>query len=89
VPAETDGGGHAAAQTGLRAIQAHLGPNSDVRAAWQLASGHKDRVAGYVLTRFAKAIRNGLDDVHRLGQYPLKAINVGDDDSDGHGDRRS
>ncbi len=58
------GGGHAG-HNGLRSIHAHIG---DAYARVRLGighPGHKDRVADYVLSDFAKADQDWLDDLMR------------------------
>lgn len=58
------GGGHAG-HNGLRSIHQHLG---EAYARVRLGighPGHKDRVAGYVLSDFAKAEAEGLEDLLR------------------------
>ncbi|MCA0044194.1 aminoacyl-tRNA hydrolase [Celeribacter litoreus] len=58
------GGGHAG-HNGLRSIHQHIGQNYDRVRLGIGHPGHKDRVAGYVLSDFAKADENWLDDVIR------------------------
>lgn len=59
-----DGGGHAG-HNGLRSIHQHLGPEYRRVRMGIGHPGHKDRVAGYVLSDFAKAEQDWLDDVLR------------------------
>ena len=58
------GGGHAG-HNGLRSIHAHLGADYGHVRLGIGHPGHKDRVAGYVLSDFAKAEADSLDDVLR------------------------
>ena len=58
------GGGHAG-HNGLRSIHAHLGTDYGRVRLGIGHPGHKDRVAGYVLSDFAKAEADWLDDVLR------------------------
>ncbi|WP_417258064.1 aminoacyl-tRNA hydrolase [Celeribacter sp.] len=58
------GGGHAG-HNGLRSIHQHIGAEYDRVRMGIGHPGHKDRVAGYVLSDFAKADQNWLDDVIR------------------------
>jgi PTH1 family peptidyl-tRNA hydrolase len=58
------GGGHAG-HNGLRSIHQHLGADYARVRLGIGHPGHKDRVAGYVLSDFAKAERDWLDDVLR------------------------
>lgn len=58
------GGGHAG-HNGLRSIHQHIGPHYDRVRLGVGHPGHKDRVPGYVLSDFAKAEANWLDDVLR------------------------
>jgi len=58
------GGGHAG-HNGLRSIHQHISPHYDRVRLGIGHPGHKDRVAGYVLSDFAKADENWLDDVMR------------------------
>ncbi|MBU2994581.1 aminoacyl-tRNA hydrolase [Octadecabacter sp. 1_MG-2023] len=58
------GGGHAG-HNGLRSIHQHIGPHYDRVRLGVGHPGHKDRVPGYVLSDFAKADQNWLDDVLR------------------------
>lgn len=56
------GGGHAG-HNGLRSIHSHLGPEYARVRLGIGHPGHKDRVASYVLSDFAKAEAGWLDDV--------------------------
>jgi PTH1 family peptidyl-tRNA hydrolase len=58
------GGGHAG-HNGLRSVHAHLGAEYGRVRLGIGHPGHKDRVAGYVLSDFAKAEADWLDDVLR------------------------
>ncbi|MCW1951639.1 MAG: aminoacyl-tRNA hydrolase [Octadecabacter sp.] len=58
------GGGHAG-HNGLRSIHQHISPHYDRVRLGVGHPGHKDRVPGYVLSDFAKADQNWLDDVLR------------------------
>ncbi|MBK1636972.1 aminoacyl-tRNA hydrolase [Rhodovulum adriaticum] len=58
------GGGHAG-HNGLRSIHAHLGADYGRVRLGIGHPGHKDRVSGYVLSDFAKADRDWLDDLMR------------------------
>ncbi|MGC9419626.1 MAG: aminoacyl-tRNA hydrolase [Rhodovulum sp.] len=58
------GGGHAG-HNGLRSIHAHIGPDYERVRLGIGHPGHKDRVSGYVLSDFAKADRDWLDDLMR------------------------
>jgi PTH1 family peptidyl-tRNA hydrolase len=58
------GGGHAG-HNGLRSIHQHIGPHYDRVRLGVGHPGHKDRVPGYVLSDFAKADQDWLDDVLR------------------------
>jgi PTH1 family peptidyl-tRNA hydrolase len=58
------GGGHAG-HNGLRSIHGHLGPDYGRVRLGIGHPGHKDRVAGYVLSDFAKAEADWLEDVLR------------------------
>lgn len=58
------GGGHAG-HNGLRSIHQHIGPHYDRVRLGVGHPGHKDRVPGYVLSDFAKAEADWLDDVLR------------------------
>ena len=58
------GGGHAG-HNGLRSIHQHIGPHYDRVRLGIGHPGHKDRVAPYVLSDFAKADHDWLDDLMR------------------------
>ena len=58
------GGGHAG-HNGLRSIHAHIGADYGRIRMGVGHPGHKDRVSGYVLSDFAKAEADWLDDVLR------------------------
>ncbi|MFN7003725.1 MAG: aminoacyl-tRNA hydrolase [Roseinatronobacter sp.] len=58
------GGGHAG-HNGLRSIHEHLGPDYARVRLGIGHPGHKDRVAPYVLSDFAKADQDWLDDLMR------------------------
>lgn len=58
------GGGHAG-HNGLRSIHQHIGPHYDRVRLGVGHPGHKDRVPGYVLSDFAKAEADWLDDMMR------------------------
>lgn len=58
------GGGHAG-HNGLRSIHAHIGADYARVRLGVGHPGHKDRVSGYVLSNFAKADQDWLDDVLR------------------------
>ncbi len=58
------GGGHAG-HNGLRSIHQHIGPDYGRVRLGIGHPGHKDRVAGYVLSDFAKAEGQMLDDLLR------------------------
>lgn len=58
------GGGHAG-HNGLRSIHAHIGEGYHRVRLGVGHPGHKDRVAGYVLSDFAKADADWLDDLMR------------------------
>lgn len=58
------GGGHAG-HNGLRSIHGHIGPDYARVRLGIGHPGHKDRVAGYVLSDFAKADQDWLDDLMR------------------------
>src|SRR6056297_3579533 len=58
------GGGHAG-HNGLRSIHQHLGPDYARVRLGIGHPGHKDRVSGYVLSDFAKAEGEMLDDLLR------------------------
>lgn len=72
------GGGHAG-HNGLRSIHAHIG---DAYGRVRLGighPGHKDRVADYVLSDFAKADQDWLDDLLRGLSDGAVALAAGDD----------
>jgi len=58
------GGGHAG-HNGLRSLHGHIGEGYDRVRIGIGHPGHKDRVSGYVLSDFAKADADWLDDVMR------------------------
>ncbi len=58
------GGGHAG-HNGLRSLHSHIGDGYDRVRIGIGHPGHKDRVSGYVLSDFAKADADWLDDVLR------------------------
>ncbi len=58
------GGGHAG-HNGLRSLHAHIGPDYTRVRLGIGHPGHKDRVAPYVLSDFAKADQDWLDDLMR------------------------
>jgi PTH1 family peptidyl-tRNA hydrolase len=58
------GGGHAG-HNGLRSVHSHLGPEYGRVRLGIGHPGHKDRVAGYVLSDFAKVEADWLEDVLR------------------------
>lgn len=58
------GGGHAG-HNGLRSIHQHISPHYDRVRLGVGHPGHKDRVPGFVLSDFAKADQDWLDDVLR------------------------
>jgi PTH1 family peptidyl-tRNA hydrolase len=58
------GGGHAG-HNGLRSIHQHIGPHYDRVRLGVGHPGHKDRVPGYVLSDFAKAEAEWLDNMMR------------------------
>lgn len=59
-----DGGGHAG-HNGLRSVHQHIGPHYSRVRIGVGHPGHKDRVPGYVLSDFAKADQDWLDDMLR------------------------
>ena len=71
------GGGHAG-HNGLRSIHQHIGADYDRVRMGIGHPGHKDRVAGYVLSDFAKAEQNWLDDVLRGSSDGAAALASGD-----------
>ena len=58
-------GGGLAGHNGLRSLHAHIGAEYDRVRIGIGHPGHKDRVSGYVLSDFAKAEQDGLDDLLR------------------------
>jgi len=58
------GGGHAG-HNGLRSLHQHISPHYDRVRLGVGHPGHKDRVPGFVLSDFAKADQDWLDDVLR------------------------
>ena len=58
------GGGHAG-HNGLRSMHQHIGPDYQRVRLGIGHPGHKDRVSGYVLSDFAKAEADWLDDMMR------------------------
>ncbi|MFN3642999.1 MAG: aminoacyl-tRNA hydrolase [Gemmobacter sp.] len=73
-----DGGGHAG-HNGLRSIHQHLGTDAYARVRLGIGHpGHKDRVAGYVLSNFAKAEAEALDDLMRGIADGAPALAAGD-----------
>ncbi|MCR8722831.1 aminoacyl-tRNA hydrolase [Frigidibacter sp. ROC022] len=71
------GGGHAG-HNGLRSIHAHIGDAYHRVRIGIGHPGHKDRVAGYVLSDFAKAEAEGLDDLLRGISDGAKALALGE-----------
>ena len=71
------GGGHAG-HNGLRSIHQHIGPHYDRVRLGVGHPGHKDRVPGYVLSDFAKADQDWLDDVLRGLSDGAPQLAVGD-----------
>ena len=71
------GGGHAG-HNGLRSIHQHIGPEYERVRMGIGHPGHKDRVSGYVLSDFAKAETDWLDDVLRGCSDGAEAL-AGDD----------
>ncbi|WP_128253355.1 aminoacyl-tRNA hydrolase [Falsirhodobacter deserti] len=71
------GGGHAG-HNGLRSIHAHVGEAYDRVRLGIGHPGHKDRVAGYVLSDFAKAEAEWLDDMMRGIADGAPALAAGD-----------
>ena len=71
------GGGHAG-HNGLRSIIQHLGDGFHRVRLGIGHPGHKDRVAGYVLSDFAKAEGEGLDDLLRGVSDGAPALAAGD-----------
>jgi PTH1 family peptidyl-tRNA hydrolase len=73
-----EGGGHAG-HNGLRSIHQHLGTDAYARVRLGIGHpGHKDRVSGYVLSDFAKAEAEGLDDLLRGVSDGAPALASGD-----------
>lgn len=71
------GGGHAG-HNGLRSIHQHLGPDY-LRVRLGIGHpGHKDRVAGYVLSDFAKADQDWLEDLLAGVSDGAEALLAGD-----------
>lgn len=71
------GGGHAG-HNGLRSIHAHIGPDYARVRLGIGHPGHKDRVAPYVLSDFAKADHNWLDEMMRGIADGASALAAGD-----------
>lgn len=71
------GGGHAG-HNGLRSIHAHIGEAYGRVRLGIGHPGHKDRVADYVLSDFAKADQDWLDDLLRGISDGAKALAEGD-----------
>ncbi|MDO5646507.1 aminoacyl-tRNA hydrolase [Paracoccus sp. (in: a-proteobacteria)] len=71
------GGGHAG-HNGLRSIHQHIGAEYGRVRLGIGHPGHKDRVAGYVLSDFAKADQDWLDDVLRGLSDGAAALAAGD-----------
>lgn len=71
------GGGHAG-HNGLRSIHAHMGADYGRVRLGIGHPGHKDRVAGYVLSDFAKADGDWLDDLIRGASDGAPALATGD-----------
>ena len=72
------GGGHAG-HNGLRSIHQHIGKAYRRLRIGIGHPGHKDRVAGYVLSDFAKAEEDGLDDLLRGISDGAPALAAGED----------
>lgn len=72
------GGGHAG-HNGLRSIHAHLGDGYGRVRLGIGHPGHKDRVAPYVLSDFAKADQDWLEDLLRGVSDGAAALAAGDD----------
>ena len=72
------GGGHAG-HNGLRSIHQHIGENYHRVRLGIGHPGHKDRVAGYVLSDFAKADADWLDDLLRGISDGAPALAAGED----------
>ncbi|MBO9455970.1 aminoacyl-tRNA hydrolase [Paracoccus sp. R12_1] len=71
------GGGHAG-HNGLRSIHQHIGADYARVRLGIGHPGHKDRVAGYVLSDFAKADQDWLDDLLRGISDGAAALAAGD-----------
>lgn len=71
------GGGHAG-HNGLRSIHEHIGPDYARVRLGIGHPGHKDRVAAYVLSDFAKADQDWLDDLMRGIADAAPALAAGD-----------
>ncbi len=71
------GGGHAG-HNGLRSIQAHLGPDFTRLRLGIGHPGHKDRVAAWVLSDFARADQDWLDDLLRGISHGADKLAAGD-----------
>ena len=71
------GGGHAG-HNGLRSLHEHIGPDYARVRLGIGHPGHKDRVAGYVLSDFAKADQDWLDDLLRGIGDGAPALAAGD-----------
>ena len=71
------GGGHAG-HNGLRSSHQHIGPEYERVRRGSGHPGHKDRVSGYVLSDFAKAEADWLDDVLRGCSDGAAALAGGD-----------
>ena len=71
------GGGHAG-HNGLRSIHQHIGAEYGRVRLGIGHPGHKDRVAGYVLSDFAKADGDWLDDLLRGVSDGAEALAAGD-----------
>ncbi|WP_293451506.1 aminoacyl-tRNA hydrolase [Planktotalea sp.] len=71
------GGGHAG-HNGLRSIHQHIGEHYRRVRLGIGHPGHKDRVAGYVISDFAKAEADWLDDVTRGCADGAKELAAGD-----------
>lgn len=71
------GGGHAG-HNGLRSLHAHIGDGYHRVRLGIGHPGHKDKVAGYVLSDFAKADQDWLDDLLRGLSEGAGALAAGD-----------
>lgn len=71
------GGGHAG-HNGLRSIHQHIGPDYGRIRLGIGHPGHKDRVAPYVLSDFAKSDQDWLDDLLRGIADGVSALAAGD-----------